>query len=172
MVNKVQVIVFDGKEELWKGISKTPLEVGRQQEGDAGPLDLQDLVTSQRLVIAPVSARSIPRQALRIDTAGGKLQVTNIHARLSFYVGRQAQPLAPGEVFASDEIVVSLPENRTVQVTTCDPDSIESPASPGAETHFRTLSHIESPKENVAPVRLNALFGGSRRRTKGEWPST
>ncbi len=167
MVDKVQVIVFDGKEQLWKGVSKTPLEVGRQQEGDSGPLDLQDLVTSQRLVIAPVSARSIPRQALRIDTAGGRLQVTNIHARLSFYVGRQAQPLAPGEVFESDEIVVSLPENRTVQVTTCDPESVASPASPGAETHFRTLSHIESPLQNVAPVRLNALFGGESKEDQG-----
>lgn len=168
MVNKVQVIVFEGKEELWNGISKTPLEVGRQQEGDAGPLDLQDLVTSQRLVIAPVSARSIPRQALRIETVGAKLRVTNIHPRLSFYVGRQAEPLGPGEAFESDEIVVSLPENRTLQVTTCDPESVESPVSAGADTHFRTLTgNIESTMENVAPVRLNELFGGDSKEDQG-----
>lgn len=168
VVDKVQVIVFEGKEELWKGVSKTPLEVGRQQEGDAGPLDLQDLLTSQRLVIAPVSARSIPRQAIRIETVDGKLQVINIHPRLSFYVGRQAQPLAPGEVHQSDEIVVSLPENRTVQVTPCDPDSVESPVSSGGDTYFRTLSgKIESTMDKVAPARLNELFGGESKEDQG-----
>ncbi len=168
MENKVKVIVFEGKEELWNGVSKTPLEVGRQQEGDAGSLDLQDLVTSQRLVIAPVSARSIPRQALRIEAAGAKLRVVNIHPRLSFYVGRQADPLGPGEAFESDEIIVSLPENRTIQVTICDPNSVDSPVSPGADTHFRTLTgNIESTMENVAPVRLNELFGGESKEDQG-----
>ena len=125
-MQKVEISVFEGNQELWNGVSKTPLEIGRQQEGDGGPLDLQDLVTSQRLVIAPVSARSIPRQALRVESSDdGQLRITNIHPRLSFYIGTQADPLAPGEVFtASDEIVVSLPENRTVRVTTCDPDGL------------------------------------------------
>lgn len=168
MVDKVQVTVFEGQAELWNGISKTPLEVGRQQEGDAGPLDLQDLVTSQRLVIAPLSARSIPRQALRIETEGDNLRVINIHSRLSFCVGKQAEPLGPGETFESDEIIVSLPEDRTIQVTQCAPDSVESPSSTGAETHFRTLTgKIESTMESVAPVRLNELFGGESKEDQG-----
>lgn len=166
---KIEVSVFEGNQELWNGISKTPLEIGRQQEGDSDSLGLQDLVTSQRLVIAPVSARSIPRQALKVDSGDGNLKVINIHPRLSFYVGTQAEPLAPGEEFeAADEIVVSLPENRTVRVTTCDPESIISPSSTGEGTHFRTLSgQVESTMENVAPARLNELFGGESREDQG-----
>lgn len=168
VIDKVQVTVFEGNEELWNGTSKTPLEIGRQQEGDAGPLDLQDLVTSQRLVIAPVSARSIPRQALRIESGDQNLRVTNIHSRLSFYVGKQAEPLGPGETFESDEIIVSLPEDRTIQITQCAPDSVESPSSIGGDTHFRTLTgKLESTTDCVGPVRLNELFGGDSKEDQG-----
>ncbi len=120
-MQKIEISVWEGKTELWTGISKTPLEIGRQQEGDSAPLELQDLVSSQRLVIAPVSARSIPRQALRVESPSeGQLRICNIHPRLSFYVGTEAEPLGPGEAFeATDEIVVSLPENRTVRVQSC-----------------------------------------------------
>jgi adenylate cyclase len=168
---KVEVSVFEGTTELWNGISKTPLEIGRQQEGDASPVDLQDLVSSQRLVIAPVSARSIPRQALRVDaSAEGNLQITNIHPRLAFYVGTQADPLGPGETLESNqEIVVSLPENRMVRlnVNARDPESVVSPTSVG-DTHFRTLTgQIESTMDNVAPVRLNELFGGESKEDQG-----
>lgn len=160
MVNKVQVTIYEGDQELTTVVSKTPLEVGRQQEGDSGPLELQDLVTSQRLVIAPLSARSIPRQALRVESVGEEFQVTNIHPRLSFYVGKQADPLGPGESFkAPDEIVVSLPENRTVRIS-CTSEE-ESPSAVDGGTVFRTLDGgVESTMENVAPVRLNELFGG------------
>lgn len=169
MGQKVEVIVFEGSEELWRGISKTPLEIGRQQEGDSSPIALQDLLSSQRLVVAPLSARSIPRQALRIDaSAEGKLQITNIHPRLSFYVGTQADPLGPGEVYESnEEIVVSLPENRVVRVNSCDPESAVSPSSVG-DTHFRTLTaQIESTMDNVPPVRLNELFHGESKEDQG-----
>ncbi|MDG2222073.1 MAG: hypothetical protein P8L85_11870, partial [Rubripirellula sp.] len=76
-MHKVEVIVFDGKEKLWDGISRMPLEIGRQQEGDSGSVGLQDFVTSQRLVIAPVNARSIPRQAVRVESEDGSLKLTN-----------------------------------------------------------------------------------------------
>ena len=127
--NKIEVSVFDGNRELWNGISKTPLEIGRQQEGDSGPLELQDLVSSQRLVIAPLSARSIPRQALRVESSSDlKLRVTNIHPRLSFYIGQNVDPLGPGESFdSSDDVVIALPEDRMVQVRRCDPESALSP---------------------------------------------
>lgn len=166
---KVEVSVFEGNEQLWSGISKTPLEIGRQQEGDSGPLDLQDLVTMQRLVIAPVSARAIPRNALRVDVTEGQLRIKNIHQKLSFYVGTQADPLGPGEEFrASDEIVVSLPENRTVRLITCDPESQITPSGGGDDTNFRTIGgQIESTMENVAPVRLNELFGGDSQEDRG-----
>lgn len=166
---KVEVSVFEGTTELWKGVSKTPLEIGRQQEGDSSPVDLQDLVSSQRLVIAPVSARSIPRQALRVEASNdGQLQITNIHPRLSFYIGTQSDPLGPGEVFEShEEIVVSLPENRMVRVNSCDPESVVSPTSVG-DTHFRTLAgKIESTMDSVAPVRLNELFDGGTKEDQG-----
>ena len=166
----IEISVWEGKAELWTGISKTPLEIGRQQEGDSAPLELQDLVSSQRLVIAPVSARSIPRQALRVESPSeGQLRICNIHPRLSFYVGTEAEPLGPGEAFeATDEIVVSLPENRTVRVQSCGADSVASTPTDAMATNFRTLSApIESTMENVAPVRLNELFGGESKEDQG-----
>ncbi|MEM8670633.1 MAG: adenylate/guanylate cyclase domain-containing protein [Planctomycetota bacterium] len=166
---KVEVSVFKGDQEIWKGVSRTPLEIGRQQEGDANALGLQDLVTSQRLVVAPVSARSIPRRALQVESNSGDLKLTNIHPRLSFCVGKQLEPLAPGHEFqASDEIVVSLSEDRTVIVTRCDPDSVVSPASSEEGTHFRTLvRQVESTMESVVPARLNELFGGETKEVQG-----
>ena len=169
MTDKVEVSVFEGSNELWSGVSRTPLEIGRQQEGDSSALELQDLVTSQRLVIAPVSARSIPRQALCIESGEGPgLRVTNIHPRLAFYVGSNSRPLGPGEVFeAVDELIVSLPDNRSVRITQTDPNSAVSPSSV-VESNFRTIAaQVESTMENVAPVRLNELFGGANQEDQG-----
>ncbi len=169
-MHKVEISVWEGKTELWTGISKTPLEIGRQQEGDSAPLELQDLVSSQRLVIAPVSARAIPRQALRVESpSAGVLRVTNIHPRLSFFVGNEAEPLGPRESFeVSEEVVVSLPENRTIRVQSCAPDSVVTPPSDAMATNFRTLSApIDSTMENVAPARLNELFGSSGKEDPG-----
>lgn len=169
-MQKVEVTVYEGEEKLWNGISRTPLEIGRQQDGDSGPLNLQDLVSSQRLVIAPLSARSIPRQAVRVEpTTDGKLRITNIHGRISFYVGDQAEPLGPGESFEADNnLVISLPDNRTLHLSTCDQESQVSPSAVGSDTHFRTLTgQIESTMESVAPVRLNELFGGETKEDQG-----
>ncbi len=164
---KVEASIFEGSSLLWTGICQTPLEIGRQQEGDGDSMGLQDLGSGYRLVIAPVSARSIPRQALKVDSIDGNLTIFNIHPRLSFYVGSQAEPLAPGEAFqAIDDIVVALPNNRTVRVTICDPESVISAHSEG--THFRTLSgQNQATMEHVAPARLNELFGGENREDQG-----
>ncbi len=169
VTDKVKITVFEGSNELWFGISRTPLEIGRQQEGDSHPLELQDLVSSQRLVIAPLSARAVPRQALRVESSvGDQLRVTNIHPRLSFYVGKDARPLGPGEAYeATGEVIVTLPENRIVRVTTTDPASQLSPSSSG-EGPFRTVTaKVESTMENVAPVRLNELFGRESKEDQG-----
>ncbi|MFK8112190.1 MAG: adenylate/guanylate cyclase domain-containing protein [Rubripirellula sp.] len=167
MASKVQVTVYEGDLELGTETSGTPLEIGRQQEGDPSPVELQNLGTSHRLVIAPLSARSIPRQAIQVDSSDdGEIRVTNIHPRLSFYVGTQADPLGPGEVVKStDEIVVSLPENRTVRISSSLGE--EAPSSSEPEI-FRTLDgNVESTMENVAPVRLNELFGGQTSEDQG-----
>jgi serine/threonine protein kinase len=143
--DKVQVSVFDGCKELWKGMSRLPLEIGRQQEGDTDSIGLQDLATSQRLVIAPTSARSIPRQSLRLEWNNGKMKLTNIHPRLSFYVGAQAEPLVPGGEFqAIDEIVVALPGNRTLLVT----QAIESRSIRGAPLVSGTIAQSESSQDD------------------------
>ncbi|QDT05259.1 Adenylate cyclase 1 [Rubripirellula lacrimiformis] len=170
MGQKVEVTVFDGAQQTWNGVSRTPLEIGRQMEGDPGPRDLQDLGDRQRLVIAPVSARAVPRIAVRIDVLdSGELQVTNAHSRMSFFVGGQTQPLAPGKSFQSaDEIIVQLPENRMLRLNQSDPESIVSPTSSGDGEMFRTLSgQVESTMENVAPVRLKELFDGGSRQDHG-----
>ncbi len=169
-MQKVELSVWEGKTEIWTGIARTPLEIGRQQEGDAGPLELQDLLSCQRLVIAPVSARAIPRQALRVElTIANTIQISNIHPRLSFYIGTDARPLLPGEVFqATDEVVVSLPENRTVRISVCAPDSVEGPISQMQDEPFRTIQgSIESTMEFAAPVRLNQIMAGTKSEDNG-----
>ncbi len=61
-MQRVEIQVFESDQLLWKGVADAPVEIGRQQEGDASPLELQDQLSTRRMVIAPVSARSIPRQ--------------------------------------------------------------------------------------------------------------
>ena len=170
MQQKVEISVFDGSQELWHGISRTPLEVGRQQDGDSGPLELQDLVTSQRLVVAPVSARSIPRKAVIVEAMhDAKIRVTNIHSRLAFYIGNQKTALPPGESHESrDELVVGLPDERTVRFRATEPDPTPPSSSDIGATHFRTIAgKIESTMENVVPARLNELFDGDTKETQG-----
>ncbi len=168
-MHKVELSVWEGKKELWNGISRTPLEIGRQQEGDAGPLELQDLGPCQRLVIAPLAARAIPRQALRVESlVEGSLRISNIHPRLSFYIGAKALPLLPGEVYeATEEIIVTLPENRAIRVAVCSPESQESPTSQ-AEEPFRTIQgSVDSTLPNMAPVRLNQITSGTQSEDNG-----
>ncbi|MDG2223809.1 MAG: adenylate/guanylate cyclase domain-containing protein, partial [Rubripirellula sp.] len=76
---------------------------------------------------------------------------------------------APGEVFKSkDEIVVSLPDKRMIKLISSHPDSVVTPSSSGGATQFRTLQgSVESTMENVAPVRLNELFGGESKEGQG-----
>ena len=162
-MEKVEVSVFEGQTELWSGICLTPLEIGRQQESDSGPLELQEIAGAHRLVVAPLSARSIPRQAISVESPEpGLLRVRNIHPRLSFYVGiEEPAPLPPNEKYeARDQIVVSLPDDRTVRIQTSAPESDVSSGSHGYETNFRTIS---APAEDAfaepPPARLNELFG-------------
>lgn len=146
---KIEVSVWERKTEMWTGITKTPLEIGRQQAGDSGPLELQDLVSMQRLVIAPVTSSSIPRQTLLVESlTDRRLRVSNIHPQLSFFVNTSGETLGPGENFeAEDEIIVSLPDNRSVRVQSCVPDSVLSPSDEGAtDTSSRSL-----PSQTRAP---------------------
>ncbi len=164
-MHKVELSVWEGKNELWNGVSRTPLEIGRQQESDTGPLELQDLVTCQRLVIAPLSARAIPRQALRVESpVPGTIRICNIHPRLSFFIGTEARPLLPGEIYeATEEIIVSLPENRTVRFAVYGSKNIETPITDPPDEPFRTIqATVDSTMEsvNAGPVRLGQLMSG------------
>ncbi len=77
-----------------------------------------DMVTHQRLVIAPLAARAIPRRALRIESLDETtFQVSNIHARLSYLIGDDGRTLSPGHTcVVADKIVITLPNDRRVQV--------------------------------------------------------
>ena len=107
---------------------------------------------------------------MRVEsTSTNAIQISNIHPRLSFYIGADARPLLPGEVFqATEEIVVSLPENRTVRISICAPDSLEGPISQQQDEPFRTIQgSIDSTMEFAAPVRLNQIIGGTRSEDNG-----
>lgn len=165
---KVEISIFEGNRELWSGIGSLPLEIGRQQEGDHDSLGLQGSPQRQRLVVAPVSARSIPRRALQVEGSSDDLKLVNIHPRLSFYVGTQSEPLRPGEAFlATHEIVVSLPDNRTVRVTRCEPENSVSPNLNEA-TLFRTIdAPVDLSAPSATPARLNELLDISDQHDRG-----
>lgn len=158
-MQQVDLILWDGEQVLWSGVADTPLEIGRQQEGDSGLLEVQNLGGYYRLVIAPLSARTIPRQALRVEAPGGDLvQLRNIHSRLAFYVGAESTPLPPGESFEGrEEVIVSLPEGRTLKIS---PHAEDSAAIAEAESQtFRTMAgSVDSTFQHVAPARLGELF--------------
>ncbi|TWT50670.1 Adenylate cyclase 2 [Rubripirellula amarantea] len=143
-MHRVKITVFSGSDQIWSGIARSPLDIGRQQENDAEPLTLHDSGKSCRLSIAPLSARSIPRSAIRVSKSPqGELVVTNIHRVLQFATGDGA-PLDPGSSFSSDEeIIVSLPDELSVRVRKVGADSGLYPATTSVK-HDLTKIPLES----------------------------
>ena len=80
-MHKLRVSVFEDDRELWSGEVLPPLEIGRQQETDPSSMELQNQVTYRRLVMAPVAARGIPRQAIRIESPNRSQMPTRMSAR-------------------------------------------------------------------------------------------
>ena len=159
---KIELAVFQGAETIWSGAAKTPLEIGRQQESDSGSLQLQDSPVGQRLVIAPLTTRSLPRKAIQVDsTANGGLRLTNIHSAMAFHVEPPSQQFAPGDsVIVRDSIRVLFPEGIAVQIAAQGMNSSDPPPDHADKTTYRTLSRQTIPITNeVAPVSLNELFG-------------
>jgi adenylate cyclase len=159
---KIEVAVFQGAETIWSGVAKAPLEIGRQQETDSGSLQLQDSPSGQRLVIAPLTTRSLPRKAIQVDsTATGGLRLTNIHSAMAFHVEPPSQQFAPGDsVIVHDSIRVLFPEGIAVQIAAQGLGSRDPPPDRADKTTYRTLSRQTIPITNeVAPVGLNELFG-------------
>lgn len=167
VTEQVEVAVYEGDREVWRGLSRTPLEIGRQQDGEPSAPDLQNLGSGQRLVIAPVSARAVPRQALYVESLeDGGLRVTNIHPRLSFQVGRDRRPFVPGESVESFvEAIVTLPDNRVIHMA---PSELPDDPPDSGDSYFRTITQpIESSTQEVGPVRLNELFIGANHEDQG-----
>ena len=161
---KVEVSVFQGTNEVWKGTSETPLEVGRQQDGELDSYGIQTTDSKKRLVIAPVSVRSIPRQALLVEIADHKqVRVTNIHSALPIYVGENAHPLMPGQQYETDDtLIIMLPEDRMLRMTAVQSDQDGPPSGPpagGQESHFRTVQADKSTlSQESGTARLNKLL--------------
>lgn len=158
----IELAVFQGSETVWSGSTTTPLEIGRQQESDTGPLQLQSSARGQRLIIAPLSTRSLPRKAVRVDcTDAGELRVTNVHATMAFHIDPQAQPFAPGDsVIIGESIRILFPEGIAIQIAAHGRGTESFAPKHSDQSNFRTLSRQTIPISNdVAPVGINELFG-------------
>ncbi len=172
-MHNLRVTVFEEDRELWSGEISPPLEVGRQQEEDPLALELQDHVAYRRLVMAPISARGIPRQAIRIESLDEtQLRVVNLHTRLTFTIGEAGALLAPGDMHYADHSVrVLLPERRSILIAVTDVSSpeVQSESSlpesnifnyrtMGANPHF----HAGSP-----PAKLRRVLDGDHGEVRG-----
>ncbi len=170
-VHKLRVIVFEDDRELWSGEVLPPIEVGRQQETDPLAMELQNQVSYRRLVMAPVSARGIPRQAIRIESpTRSQLRVINLHTRLTFGIGDDGELLPPGEQHATDQPVrVILPERRTIQIAIID-ESLslsESSLPGGANTNFRTIAIGPNVYDGASPAKLRKVLDGDHGELRG-----
>ncbi len=160
-MERIEIRVIYQDQLTWHGIATLPVEVGRQQEHEDGPPDLQDLVSLRRLVIAPVSVRSMPRQAVRIEDASDKsFRIVNIHPRLSFFIGHDYHAFPPGTQFdASEETCVYLPEQYQIWIRPARNILENRDAIPDVmpSNQFRTVVMAE-PASGAQPVGLRELL--------------
>jgi adenylate cyclase len=170
-VHKLRVTVFEEDRELWSGEVSPPLEIGRQQEGDPSAMELQDQLAYRRLVMAPVAARGIPRQAIRIESPSRtQMRVVNMHTRLTFGIGDTGELLPPGQIHLCDQTArVLLPERRAVQVSIIDESlSISDSSIPGgANSNFRTIAVGPNVLGGTSPAKLRKVLDGDHGEMRG-----
>lgn len=170
-MHKLRVSVFEDDRELWSGEVLPPLEVGRQQESDPSAMELQNQVSYRRLVMAPVAARGIPRQAVRIESPNrSQMRVVNVHTRLTFGIGDEGELLPPGEQYLSDQTVrIVLPERRVIQVSIIDEALMLSELSlpGGANSNFRTIALGPNAFDGASPAKLRKVLDGDQGELRG-----
>ena len=169
-MHKIRVSVFEDDRELWSGEVVPPLEVGRQQESDPSSMELQNQVSYRRLVMAPVTARGIPRQAVRIESPNrSQLRVVNVHTRLTFGIGDRGELLPPGEQYVTDQPVrIVLPERRAIQVSIIDESlSLSESSLPGGKSNFRTIALGPGTFDASSPAKLRKVLDGDHGELRG-----
>ncbi len=170
-MHKLKVSVFEDNRELWSGEVLPPLEIGRQQESDPSAMELQNQVTYRRLVMAPVAARGIPRQAIRIESSTrSQMRVINVHTRLTFGIGDEGQLLPPGEQYVCNESVrVVLPERRAIQVSIIDESlSLSESSIPGSgKSNFRTIAIGPGVFDGASQAKLRKVLDGDQGEIRG-----
>ena len=132
---RIDVTVHSGgATQQFRGV-RLPLELGRQRQDDHQWLTVQNLGDRHRIAIAPLKCVVIPREAVRVESEGGELRLTNVHARSTFAVNNQ--PLPPGgQVSVSGELVLQLSEDVVVQLKSNDGEM----SSIGDDQLLRTLT--------------------------------
>jgi adenylate cyclase len=167
-VHKLRVIVYEDDRELWSGDVVPPLEIGRQQETDPSAMELQNQVSYRRLVMAPVSARGIPRQAIRVESPSrSQMRIINVHTRLTFGIG-EGELLPPGEQHVCEhQVKVHLPERRSVQISIVDETISESSITGGPASNFRTVALGNFTIDGSSPARLRRVLDGDQGELRG-----
>ncbi len=170
-MHKLRVTVYEDDRALWSGEVLPPLEVGRQQETDPSSMELQNQLTFRRLVMAPVSARGIPRQAIRIESpTRAQMRIINVHTRLSFGIGDDGDLLPPGEQYVADQVVrITLPERRSIQVAIIDESlSLDDSSLPGSgKSNFRTIALGPNTFDGASPAKLRKVLDGDQGEIRG-----
>ncbi len=121
--------------------------------------------------MAPISTRSIPRQAIRIETLSeSQMRVINLHSRMTFRIGDGGELLPPGQFYYCDQFArVLLPERRSVQIQVIEeaaPNEVSSMLDSGNNI-FRTIGLNQSVPSGAAPAKLRRILDGDHGEIRG-----
>jgi adenylate cyclase len=90
-----------------------PLEIGRQTADEPAPFAVTSQGPVQRLIVASLDVRSLPRKMIRVSCDGEQVSVENIHDRLILNVDGAA--LEPSAIHSSSTTVeIQLPDGRVI----------------------------------------------------------
>ncbi len=169
-MRKLKISVFEDDRELWSGEAVPPVEVGRQESATGAALELSNQDDFRRLSIAPVTARGIPRRALRLEvSASMQLLVNNVHEKLSFIVGN-GDVLPPRQQHVTSEPVrIAFPERRSIQISITDESYglSESSLPGGPGSNFRTIAFQAGGMEGYSQAKLRKLIDGDHGEIRG-----
>ncbi len=168
-MNKLRITIFEDDRELWAGEAAPPLEIGRQYEGERAVLEISDHQAYRRLAIAPISSRSIPRQAIRVESQNrGELRIVNMHKQLSFGIGEMGEMLLPAQVYICDQATqIVFPEHRTVQISIIDESLHKSHSSMLDNANFRTIEFGEDFLRRAPQAKLRKVLDGDHSESRG-----
>ncbi len=168
-MNTLRVTLWEGERELWSGEVIPPLELGRQTVAELAVLAIEDHQAYRRLAIAPFSIRSIPRQAIRVESQNpDELRIVNLHKQLSFGIGESGESLQPTQVYICDRHTrIAFPERRMVEISIVDESPPKHISSAHDSANYRTIEFDANYFGGAPQAKLSKVLEGEHGETRG-----